>query len=49
MFKESKKMMDKEISFMKKKGAPKTMIKHEQAEKKAMFGKSPKGAPKGKK
>lgn len=33
--KESKAMMDKEIAFMKKKGAPKSMIKHEQAEKKA--------------
>jgi hypothetical protein len=29
---ESKKMMGKEISFMKKKGAPKSMIKHEMAE-----------------
>ena len=30
--KESKAMMGKEIAFMKKKGAPKSMIKHEQAE-----------------
>jgi len=30
--KESKKMVGKEIAFMKKKGAPKSMIKHEQAE-----------------
>jgi len=30
--KESKKMMGKEIAFMKKKGAPKSMIKHEMAE-----------------
>ncbi len=30
--KESKKMMAKEVSFMKKKGAPKSMIKHEEAE-----------------
>ena len=30
--KESKKMMAKEVSFMKKKGAPKSMIKHEMEE-----------------
>lgn len=30
--KESKTMMKKEVSFMKKKGAPKSMIKHEMAE-----------------
>lgn len=30
--KESKAMMKKEVSFMKKKGAPKSMIKHEEAE-----------------
>jgi hypothetical protein len=30
--KESKAMMRKEVSFMKKKGAPKSMIKHEEAE-----------------
>ena len=34
--KESKGMMGKEISFMKKKGAPKSMIKHEMAEAKGM-------------
>jgi hypothetical protein len=30
--KESKKMMGKEVAFMKKKGAPKAMVKHEMAE-----------------
>ena len=30
--KESKMMMKKEVAFMKKKGAPKSMIKHEKAE-----------------
>ena len=30
--KESKKMVVKELAFMKKKGAPKSMIKHEMAE-----------------
>lgn len=30
--KESKKMMGKELAFMKKKGAPKSMIRHEEAE-----------------
>jgi hypothetical protein len=30
--KESKQMMKKEVSFMKKKGAPKSMIKHEMKE-----------------
>lgn len=30
--KESKTMMKKEVSFMKKKGAPKSMIQHEEAE-----------------
>ena len=30
--KESKEMMKKEIGFMKKKGAPKSMIKHEMKE-----------------
>lgn len=34
--KESKAMVKKEISFMKKAGAPKSMIKHEQAEAKGM-------------
>ena len=30
--KESKSMMEKEVAFMKKKGAPKSMLKHEMAE-----------------
>ena len=34
--KESKAMMKKEVSFMKKKGAPKSMIKHEEKEMKGM-------------
>ena len=34
--KESKAMMKKEVSFMKKKGAPKSMIKHEESEMKGM-------------
>ena len=34
--KESKAMMGKELAFMKKKGAPKSMIKHEAAEMKGM-------------
>jgi hypothetical protein len=34
--KESKAMVKKEVSFMKKKGAPKSMIKHEMAEAKGM-------------
>lgn len=33
--KESKEMMKKEVAFMKKAGAPKSMIKHEEAEAKA--------------
>jgi hypothetical protein len=33
---ESKKMVQKEVAFFKKKGAPKSMIKHEQAEAKSM-------------
>lgn len=33
---ESKKMMKKEIDFFKKKGAPKSMIKHEEAEMRGM-------------
>lgn len=33
---ESKKMVKKEVSFMKAKGAPKAMIKHEEAEAKGM-------------
>ena len=35
---ESKAMMKKEVSFMKKKGAPKSMIKHEMAEAKMAKG-----------
>ena len=34
--KESKAMVKKEISFMKKKGAPKSMVKHEESEMKGM-------------
>jgi hypothetical protein len=34
--KESKKMMKKEVGFMKKAGAPKSMVKHEEAEMKGM-------------
>ena len=34
--KESKAMVGKEIAFMKKKGAPRSMIKHEMAEAKGM-------------
>ncbi len=34
--KESKQMLKKEVSFMKKKGAPKSMIKHEESEMKGM-------------
>ena len=34
--KESKAMMKKEVGFMKAKGAPKSMIKHEEAEMKGM-------------
>jgi len=34
--KESKAMMGKEVAFMKKKGAPKAMVKHEMAEMKGM-------------
>jgi hypothetical protein len=37
--KESPAMMKKEVAFMKKKGAPKSMIKHEMAEAKGMKGK----------
>ena len=36
--KDSKKMVKKEIDFMKKKGAPKSMIKHEMAEAKMACG-----------
>ena len=34
--KESKAMVGKEVAFMKKKGAPKSMVKHEMAEMKGM-------------
>jgi len=34
--KESKAMVKREIAFFKKKGAPKSMLKHEQAELKAI-------------
>ena len=33
---ESKKMMKREVAFMKAKGAPKGMLKHEQSEMKGM-------------
>ncbi len=36
MAKESKAMVKKEVAFMKKKGAPKSMIKHEEAEAREM-------------
>ena len=36
VMKESKAMMKKEIAFMQKKGAPKSMLKHEKAEAKGM-------------
>lgn len=36
--KESKAMVKKEVSFMKKKGAPKSMIKHEMAEAGMKYG-----------
>jgi hypothetical protein len=36
--KESKKMVGKELAFMKKKGAPKSMIAHEKAEAKMSKG-----------
>lgn len=42
--KESKKMIGKEVAFMKKKGAPKAMIKHEQSE---MMGMKSGGKAKG--
>jgi hypothetical protein len=35
---ESKKMVGKELAFMKKKGAPKSMIKHEMAEAGMKYG-----------
>lgn len=36
--KESKMMMKKEVAFMKKKGAPKSMVKHEMAEAGMKYG-----------
>lgn len=46
---ESKAMIKKEISFMKKKGAPKSMIKHEESEMKGYkAGGSVKPSPMGK-
>ena len=36
IMKESKAMVKKEVSFMKAKGAPKSMVKHEEAEMKGM-------------
>lgn len=44
--KESKAMMKKEVSFMKKKGAPKSMLKHEMAEAGMEAGGVPKRLPK---
>jgi hypothetical protein len=41
--KESKEMMKKEVSFMKKKGAPKSMIKHEMGEMADKAGRAMKG------
>ncbi len=41
--KESKKMVGKEIAFMKKKGAPKSMIKHEMSEANMKHGGKAKG------
>ena len=38
VMKESKKMMAKEVAFMKKKGAPKSMVKHEMAEAGMKYG-----------
>ena len=49
--KESKEMMKKEVAFMKKKGAPKAMIKHEMKEAKGYAkggGIESKGKTKGK-
>jgi hypothetical protein len=43
--KESKAMMKKEVSFMKKKGAPKSMVRHEMAEAGMEAGGIPKRLP----
>ena len=47
MKKESKAMAKKEVSFMEKKGAPKSMIKHEKAEYGMKAGGSVKASPMG--
>jgi hypothetical protein len=47
MAKESKAMVKKEVAFMKAKGAPKTMVKHEEAETKMKKGGMAKGYAKG--
>jgi hypothetical protein len=44
---ESKKMMKREVAFMKAKGAPKGMLKHEQSEMKGMAKGKGKGMAKG--
>ena len=44
---ESKKMMKREVAFMKAKGAPKGMLKHEEAEMKGMGKGKAKGMAKG--
>ena len=44
---ESKRMMEKEVDFMRKKGAPKSMIKHEMAEAGMKKGGKVKGYAKG--
>jgi len=46
--KESKAMVKKEVGFMKKAGAPKSMIKHEMGEMKMAKGGSVKASPMGK-
>jgi hypothetical protein len=46
--KESKKMIGQELAFMKKKGAPKAMVKHEMGEMKMAKGGSVKASPMGK-
>ena len=46
--KESKAMMQKEVAFMKKKGAPKSMLRHEMAEAGMEAGGIPKRLPKAK-
>jgi hypothetical protein len=46
--KESKKMIGQELAFMKKKGAPKAMVKHEMGEMKMAKGGGVKASPMGK-